>query len=209
METEQLWHWKSDFGDQYNERNRKHISDDVITRLMHDWGLMLRSCIAPKPKSALEVGCNLGRNILALRNFIQEIHAVDPNEAAVAEAKANPGLVNCDIRVGDCFDLPYPDNSIDLVFTSGVLMLVEPENLKRAIDEICRVARHYVICIEYFSHEPIEVAYRGLPRALFKRDFGSFYLDNRPDLDVLDYGFLWKRINCADNSNWWLFKKNK
>jgi hypothetical protein len=111
------------------------------------------------------------------------------------------------LRLGDGYTLPFADGSIDLVFTSGVLIHVAPDNLGRVTDEIVRVARHYVLCIEYFSHEPQSVPYRGMEGYLFKRDFGAFYLDRYPGLRVVDYGFLWQRLDSADNSNWWLFAK--
>ena len=70
-----------------------------------------------------------------------------------------------------------------------------------------RVTRHYVVCIEYFSHEPVEVEYHGMSGFLYKRDFGRYYLERHPGLRVLDYGFLWQELDSADNANWWLFAK--
>jgi len=62
--------------------------------------------------------------------------------------------------------------------------------------------------MEYFSHEPSSVTYRGHNDVLFKRDFGKFYIDNFPDLKVVSYGFIWqKEFSCFDNINWWLFEK--
>jgi hypothetical protein len=41
---------------------------------------------------------------------------------------------------------------------------------------------------------------------LFKRDFGTFYLEQWPELQLVDYGFVWKRVEF-DDLNWWLFEK--
>jgi pseudaminic acid biosynthesis-associated methylase len=166
---------------------------------------MLSHAIAPFPQSVLEVGCNLGRNLAALVQMVPDVHAVEPNLEVMESARANPVLTAARIQAGTAFDLPYEDRSIDLVFTSGVLIHIAPEDLPKAVDEIVRVARHYVLCIEYFSHEPVTVPYRGLEGQLFKRDFGGFYAERYPELRVLDYGFFWKPVDAADNSTWWLF----
>ena len=206
--TRQIELWRSAFGDAYAGRNANRITEDGNRRLMRDWGRMLSHAVTPRPRSALEVGCNIGRNLLALRHFVETLHGVEPNASAVAAARSHPELAGMDIREGDGFHLPFPDASIDLVFTSGVLIHVAPDDLGLVVDEIVRVSRCYVLCIEYFSHEPTEIEYHGRTGHLFKRDFGRFYLERHPGLRVLDYGFLWQPIDSSDNSNWWLFAKN-
>jgi len=94
-----------------------------------------------------------------------------------------------------------------MVFTSGVLIHIHPDKLGKATDEIVRVAQKYVLCLEYFSHTPVEVSYRNHEGFLFKRDFGGFYLDRYPQLRTLDYGFLWQReMEIFGNLNWWLLR---
>ena len=78
-----------------------------------------------------------------------------------------------------------------------------------ATNEIVRVAHRYVLCIEYFSRTPCAVPYRDVGNEfLFKRDFGSWYMDHYPQLEIVDYGFLWSRVDSGDDLTWWLFKKN-
>ena len=112
-------------------------------------------------------------------------------------------------NISDCLahDLRFPDESFDLVFTSGVLIHIHPDNLLSSCSEIHRVTRRYIVCIEYFSDKPEEIHYRGHDELLFKRDFGSFWLDNFPDLETRDYGFAWKRVTGLDNPTWWVFEK--
>lgn len=205
MTTQQVDFWRSDFGDDYAQRNA--ITPELHRRSTRDWGRILTHAVSPKPNSVLEVGCNVGRNLLALSNFIPELHGIEPNAQACATLRQQPGLSSVTLHQGIGQSLPYADASIDLVFTSGVLIHVAPEDLGNVVDEIVRVARHYVVCVEYFAHSPEQVPYRGHEGYLFKRDFGSFYLDRHPDLRVLDYGFLWQRFDSCDNSNWWLFGK--
>ena len=207
MTTKQVELWQSGFGSDYARRNNNQITDDGQRRLMRDWGRMLAGAVTPKPETVLEVGCNIGRNLLALQHFVPEVSAVEPNGNAIEIAKGHAALASVRIDKGDAFSLPYDDNSVDLVFTSGVLIHIAPDDLARAVDEILRVSRHYVLCIEYFSHEPAEVRYHDRDGYLFKRDFGHFYMEREPGLRVLDYGFLWQPLDSSDNSNWWLFAK--
>jgi pseudaminic acid biosynthesis-associated methylase len=207
MSTNQVELWRSDFGADYAERNNNQISEENQRRLYRDWGRMLDHAVTPAPQSVLEVGCNIGRNLLALRHFIPELHGVEPNAAACKQAREREELAQATIVESDGFNLPYADSSIDLVFTSGVLIHVAPDDLGAVVDEVVRVARQYIVCIEYFSHEPTEVKYHRRNGVLFKRDFGKFYLDRYPGLRVLDYGFLWQVLDSSDNTNWWLFSK--
>jgi len=113
------------------------------------------------------------------------------------------GAWNC-----DSFQLPLADSSKDLVFTAGVLIHIAPGDLGRATDEIVRVARKHVLCIEYFAHTPVALPYRGEMGLLFKRDYGAFLLDRFPSLQCTRYGFLWQReFPFFDNLNCWLLEK--
>ena len=103
--------------------------------------------------------------------------------------------------------MPLESSSIDLVFTSGVLIHIAPEDLYTSCSEIYRVSSKYIVSVEYFNPTPVELSYRGHDGVLFKRDFGSFWIENFPNLKVLDYGFFWKPITGLDNLTWWLFRK--
>ena len=99
-------------------------------------------------------------------------------------------------------------NSVEFVFTIGVLIHIAPDDLLASCREMFRVSSQYVACAEYFNPTPVEIDYRGHRGVLFKRDFGAFWLDNFPELELVDYGFLWKRATGLDDLTWWLFCKH-
>jgi pseudaminic acid biosynthesis-associated methylase len=209
LDTEQLRLWAGDFGYDYSTRGGNVLAEEDLARLRRNWGVMLGRALAPAPRSALEVGANIGRNLIALRGMIPELHAVEPNARCCEHMTANPALDAVTVHCASAFALPFPDRSVDLAFTSGVLIHIAPDDLGAATDEIVRVARHYVLAIEYFARKPESVAYRGLGEGfLFKRDFGSWYLDRYPMLRVVDYGFLWSRVDAGDDLTWWLFARS-
>lgn len=204
--TSQLEQWQGHLGDEYIDRN-----------LLEGWKVDLgkeafrRMLSTVEVNSILEVGCNIGLNLVYLYELFKgkiELYALEPNQRAFSilnsdHRKNLKELWNC-----SAFNMPLADSSVDLVFTSGVLIHISPKDLGRATDEIVRVARRYILCSEYFSHEPTEQKYRGENGLLFKRDFGSFYLDRYSKLKYIDYGFLWmQEFKIFDNMNWWLFEK--
>jgi hypothetical protein len=66
--------------------------------------------------------------------------------------------------------------------TSGVLIHISPGDLPRALDEIHRVARRWIVAIEYDHPEDVEIAYRGHTAALWKRDHGACWRARFPEL---------------------------
>jgi len=207
-EKKQLESWTGDFGNDYIERNE--LTDWKIPLAVKAFQPILNNI---EIESVLEVGSNVGINLAAINSIMDKkikIFAVEPNKTAHGKLMENAGATgiteawNC-----DAFNLPLEDGSVDLAFTCGVLIHIHPNNLGKAADEIFRVSRKYVLCMEYFSHEPEEKPYRGQDGLLFKRDFGVYYLDRFENLECIDYGFLWHRDNkLYDNVNWWLFKKS-
>ncbi len=219
MDNIQLEHWtNSELGHEYIERN--NFEDWKLEYGIKGFKKILKKV---KFRTLLEVGSNIGLNLWYINEMFKGkkiLHAIEPFEEAYRILTTQPFFkikksTNC-----DGFTLPYKDNKIDVVMTHGVLIHVSPENLKRMTDEIVRVAKKYVICTEYFSHEPQEVSYRGKEHLIFKRDFGKFYLDNYPNLKCINYGFLWQQEYSVkdkphpygvvfDDLTYWVFEKVK
>jgi pseudaminic acid biosynthesis-associated methylase len=131
---------------------------------------------------ALEVGCNVGLQLRLLEraNPGLELHGVEPQAYALERARElSPHLT---FHRGDAFALPFDDGSFDLVLTHGVLIHIHPDDLDRALREINRVSRRYILAHEYFASKRTEVSYRGRPGLLWKRDFAAAYLQCCPGL---------------------------
>lgn len=200
--------WTGDFGHAYLERNSDTTEADLGRRAA---GLapVLAACPEP-PRSILEVGANMGRNLEALsRSTNAELHAVEPFDAAFKELQSWIGSKLAGAHNGPGQSLPYDDGSIDFVLTSGVLIHVPPADgqLEAVMREIERVSARYIWCNEYFAKSPEDIVYRGETGLLFKRDFGRLYLEMFPDLTTLATGFLWSATTPFDDTVWWLFEK--
>ena len=125
MVTKQVELWRSQFGADYAERGANRVSADGQRLLMRDWGRMLTHAVTPAPQSVLEVGCNIGRNLLALKHFIPEIHGVEPNPTACRAAKEHPDLQGTVIRVSG-LAADWTPGRFDDVMRGRIARMVDP-----------------------------------------------------------------------------------
>jgi spore coat polysaccharide biosynthesis protein SpsF len=206
-DSDQIAFWRGDFGDAYADRNA--ADDAALAGRRTMWRRMLAP-LAPPPRSILEVGANIGLNIRVLAALTDaELFAVEPGAKARAKLAACGALPPGNVHDGTAAAVPFADASIDMVFTSGVLIHIAPDDLLPSCRDMHRVAGRYVACAEYFNPTPVEIEYRSQHGFLWKRDFGAFWLDNFPDLELIDYGFFWKRATGLDDLTWWLFRKRE
>lgn len=207
QDTSQLQFWRGEFGTDYISRNS--TTAEHLRARVGLWAKIMDKLVGTPPTSILEVGSNIGNNLRALHTLTgAELFALEPNSEARRILVADGVTPAPNAMDGSAASIPLPDNAVDLVFTSGVLIHIHPDQLLASVKEIHRVSKRYIVCIEYFADKPEMVPYRGHEDRLFKRDYGEYYLDNFADLRVIDYGFFWKRLTGLDNLTWWIFEKN-
>jgi len=205
-EPKALGAWSGEFGDRYTERNA--ASTDAVRGRTRVWAEVFRHIVGEMPASALEVGPNVGLNLRGIQALApMDLWGIEPNPAARERLVADGVLPADRVIEGFGHEIPMADRSVELAFTSGVLIHVDPSLLERTMREIHRVSSKYVFCSEYFSPKAETISYRGETDLLFKNDFGSLYLDLFPDLRLVDYGFFWRRTTVMDDCTWWLFRK--
>lgn len=188
-ETAQIKIWQGEFGRAYTDRNT--LSPEQLDKLwLGNYGIsrseINREFLAEVPKDAriLEVGCNVGNQLLALKELgFRDLTGVEIQSYAIEVAKKR--ITGLFIKQASAMDLPFESCTFDLVFTSGVLIHVAPEDLKQAISEIHRCTRQYIWGAEYFSAEPASVTYRGRESLLWKMDYAQLYLSSFADLRLM------------------------
>jgi pseudaminic acid biosynthesis-associated methylase len=206
--SRQLEAWRGDFGNDYRDRN---VADEtMIAARTAMWTRILQPLAADPPQSILEVGANIGLNLRALAGLTPaRLIALEPNAGARQRLIDDGVVAAADAHDGAANQIPLADGAVDMAFTSGVLIHIAPDDLEASCTEIHRVSKRYIACAEYFADTPQEVRYRGHGGLLFKRDFGTFWMDLFPDLRLVDYGFFWRRATGLDNLTWWLFTKDQ
>lgn len=206
MNDRQVEFWRGDFGNAYTNRN--NLKPDLARARVAMWASILRHTISKPPASILEVGANIGINLRAMRTLTSaRLLALEPNDKARTILVEDDVVAAADVKAGIASAIDWPDGAADLVFTSGVLIHIHPDQLHASMREIHRCAARWVLSVEYFADRPTEVAYRGNDDVLFKRDFGAEWLQLFPTLRPVAYGFEWKQVTGLDNLTWWLFEK--
>lgn len=199
--TEQEAFWAGAFGDDYISRNSL---DRLLTPKIALWSKMLAS--AHGIQSVRELGCNVGGNLLALSKLCPhlELEGIEINEQA-ANAAQNLGIAT--IKTGSILD-NHSDHKVDLTFTAGVLIHINPDMLAHVYRNLLEGTSIYVLVAEYYNPSPVSIPYRGNADRLFKRDFAGELMDQF-GLALVDYGFVYKRDNWApqDDITWFLLEK--
>lgn len=180
--------WAGDFGDAYTARNNPSGRRELWFDLLDKY----------PAERVLEVGCNIGAN---LRWIDGEVYGLDVNRSALKILKQM--MPDVHTVLSPARHIPFRDGWFDLVFTAGVLIHIPRHSLKEVMAEIVRTSRKYVLCIEYFAPTEVEVPYRGLRGALFKRDYGRLY--EEMGLTLVERGELHRP--AWDEVTWWLLTK--
>ena len=190
--------WAGEFGDAYSDRNAEAgIGRDAF------WNMWLSKYPV---RRVLEVGCNTGANLQWIAPQLPpgETYGIDVNHEAISRLRKRVPTANA--IVSPARELPFRDRWFDLSFTTGVLIHQPESTLPLVMAEIVRVSRRLVLCGEYFAADTVEVPYRGMHGALFKRDYGRLYAELFPELRLIDQGVL-GRAEGWDEVTWWLFER--
>ena len=200
--TAQEGFWAGEFGNTYIKRNS---SPEIIP-----WRTALFAKVLQHTQgiqTILEFGSNVGLNLHALHHLLPEakIQALEINQIAFNQLQVQSWV---NVHLGSILEAEFVSQA-DFVFTCGVLIHINPDYLPTAYDALYKASNRYIFVCEYFNPSPVSVIYRGNKDRLFKRDFVGELLDKYNDLDLLDYGFIYKRDNNfpLDNMNWFLLEK--
>jgi len=211
IENDQLKEWKTEFGKNYTDRNYMTV-EEMDLLYLSNYGItrtdLNKEFLKDFDKNIkiLEVGSNIGNQLLCLQNMgFSKLYGMEPQLYAIELSKKNTKLVN--IIEGNAFDIPFRDNYFDLVFTSGVLIHINPENISKALDEIYRCSNSYIWGFEYFVPEGYKmIQYREKGELLWKTDFSKLFLDRFPDLCMIKTKIV-KYTNSENKDIMYLLKK--
>lgn len=202
VKTTQEEFWAGDFGDEYADRN---TGPALLASKTAMFARALRGTHGVQ--SVRELGANIGLNIRALQVLLPaaDFQAVEINPHAFEKLQTIRGIRAICGSLFDAIDA----EPVDLAFTAGVMIHLNPDRLPEAYARLYEASRRYILVSEYYNPSPVEVPYRGHSGKLFKRDFAGEIMDRYPDLVLLDYGFIYRRdpIFPGDDFNWFLLEK--
>lgn len=202
--TEQEEFWANTYATDYIKKN----SDFDSLAGQKAWQEMLSK--TDSISTILECGCNIGRNIKFLNNILPSA-----KKSIIELSKPAYDFVINNMEIqnsfnGSILESELNGDTFDLVFSTGVLIHIHPDNLLDNMQRMFLYSKKYILIGEYFNRTPTMIEYQGQKDKLFKRDFGKLFIENF-DVTVVDYGFLWGHIYDKagfDDVTWWLFEKN-
>ena len=203
MKTEQEKFWQGEFGDEYIDRNK---SASLLAANLELFSQILKR--TGPINSVLELGCNVGMNLKSLELLSPnlKISGIDINKKAIEELqKEKPEYNLVEGSIIDELDI----EKVDLTFTKGVLIHINPEKLENVYKNLYEKSEKYICINEYYNPTPVKINYRGHDDRLFKRDFCGEMLDKYNDLKLVDYGFGYKNdpVFQQDDMTWFLLQK--
>lgn len=92
-------------------------------------------------RRVLEAGCGTGRISLALARTGAQVTAVDVSQEAVDHTRTifSNARLPVEARLASLFELPFADNSFDIVWNAGVLEHFSESERREALRELLRV----------------------------------------------------------------------
>jgi pseudaminic acid biosynthesis-associated methylase len=189
MSTLQIEQWAGEFGREYTDRNAL-MPHELNALYQKNYGVDRSQINArflagiPLDARILEVGCNIGNQLLLLQQMgFRNLYGVEVQHYALQQARRR--VKDVCLAEASAYQIPYPDQYFDLVFTSGVLIHIAPEDLRRALAEMVRCTAKYIWGFEYYAAEAAEVNYRGHRQLLWKMDYANLYLRHCKGLKLL------------------------
>ena len=202
--TEQEKFWAGQFGDAYIDRNQ---GEKLLASNLHMWVNMLKN--SKNVKSCIEFGANIGMNLKALRLLYpeQDQYGIEINTEAARELRKV--IPSTNVIQSSILDFE-PNREFDLCFIKGVLIHTNPDELNTVYEKLIACCGRYLIVAEYYNPSPVAVPYRGHTDRLFKRDFAGEILEKYPEMQLIDYGFSYKRDPSfpQDDITWFLMEKS-
>lgn len=178
--TRQEEEWGGQFGKEYTDRNAFTL--DELENLYQDRYGFTRTGMnsefignLARGINILEVGSNIGNQLLCLQNMgFKNLYGIELQSYAVELSKSRTQGIN--IIQASAFDIPFKDGFFDLVFTSGLLIHIAPDDINAVLDEIHRCTKQYIWCFEYYSDVYTKIEYREHTDLLWKANFSQLFL---------------------------------
>ena len=203
FKTEQEAFWAGKFGTEYIQRNQ---GDILLASNLNFFSEALRT--ARGLNSCIEFGANIGMNLKAIKLLHPSIdaHAIEINNDAAQELMKV--IVPTNVHNTSILDFT-PTRQWDLTLIKGVLIHINPDALPQVYEKLVASTGRYLMVAEYYNPTPVSIPYRGHNDRLYKRDFAGEIMDRHPEIQLVDYGFAYRRDPNfpQDDITWFLMEK--
>lgn len=201
--NEQEEFWAGEFGTEYIERNQ---GSKLLASNLNFFSQALKQ--ARGMCSCIEFGANIGMNLKALKLLHPELDAsaieINADAANLLKEVIDPACVH------NTSILDFQANRTwDLSLVKGVLIHINPDALPSVYEKVVSCSHRYILVAEYYNPSPVAIPYRGNSERLFKRDFAGEIMSQFDNIELIDYGFAYRRDPNfpQDDITWFLMEK--
>lgn len=99
-------------------------------------------------KTVLEVGCQWGECLKAIQEEFPDKELTGLDKDGTDLDKSKQFLSGINLIQGDANQLPFKNDSFDVVFTSALFCMLPPWDVENCLNEIIRVAKKHILLIE-------------------------------------------------------------
>ena len=163
------------FGEEWSKFSS--FSTSQIEQAGNEYFDILPKSLLNKKTKVLDVGCGSGRWSKFLSDKVGFIECIDPSKAVLAAATLLKDVKNTRITQASVGNIPFPDNTFDLVMSVGVLHHIPntAEGIKRCVEKVKPNGYFYVYL--YYKLEQRNIIYQ----TLFKiSNFIRFFISPLP-----------------------------
>ena len=148
------------FGEEWSAFNT--FNENEIYNAGDNYFDLLPVGILNKNTKALDVGCGTGRWSYYLSEKVGAIECIDPSKAVLAASKLLAAKDNIRISQASADNIPFADNTFDLVFSLGVLHHI-PDTaaaVKKCVEKV--KDNGYILLYLYYNLENRGLAFKSL-----------------------------------------------
>jgi ubiquinone/menaquinone biosynthesis C-methylase UbiE len=153
----------------YDEKAAKRYQVRKVGKHLAEMRLVDRAFkLIPKAHRILDLPCGGGRVTVHLAKQGYNVSSADLSEAMLTITRENVASngFKCPVERQDIEKLTYADSAFDSVISFRLFHhFPNPEIRQRAVNELCRVAKHFV-ALSYFSPASLTSVKRGLRAAM-------------------------------------------
>ncbi len=124
----------------YDSEIPKHIRKHLLEKKLSLQLKHIDSNFPSRNLKVLDIGCGTGWHVKKMSEHGFEVHGIDASSKQFEAAKRNSGSNN--INLGSVLNLPFENNSFDVIYTINTLHhLADHNQQKKAMQEIERVLK--------------------------------------------------------------------
>lgn len=136
-------------------------------------------------KNICECGCNVGNNLSSFPNNF-DVHGVDLNTYALEKAKNK--YPNFHFKEANINNTSHADSSFDLVFTRGVLIHIQENEVDNVLNELVRISKKWILNLEYHGDDGKMIKWKRGDDLVWYRNmkerWSTFNVDVISDIDI-------------------------